>query len=247
MFDAAACGYDAVMRPVEAAYLGKIRRGFFARAGGRILELGVGTANNLIAYPAGSHVVGVDESVAMLAGARGKTSAPLARMDASLLGFADASFDAVTGSLVFCSIVDPLAALAEVRRVLRPGGRLLLLEHVRGAHPAMAGLTDALDGPWYAMNGSCHLNRETEKLVAEAGFQVIETHRRLAGLLQTIEAVPRRTEGHGATENTEGPLQRVVGAQPHWARDGDTATKTESGTQGPAALPATPISQYNSG
>ena len=124
MFDAASCGYDVVMRPVEAAYLGRIRRAFFGRARGRILELGVGTGNNLVAYPAGSQVVGVDESAAMLTGARGKTSAPLARMDASRLGFADASFDAVAGSLVFCSIPDPLAALAEVRRVLRPGGRL---------------------------------------------------------------------------------------------------------------------------
>ena len=53
----------------------------------------------------------------------------------------------------------------------------------------MARLTDALDVPWYAMNGSCHLNRETEKLVAEAGFQVLAAHRRLGGLLQTIEAV----------------------------------------------------------
>jgi ubiquinone/menaquinone biosynthesis C-methylase UbiE len=188
LFDAT-CGYDVVMRPVEAAYLGRIRRSFFVRARGRILELGVGTGNNLVAYPAGSQVVGVDASAPMLSAARRKTSAPLSRMDASLLGFVEASFDAVAGSLVFCSIPDPLAALAEVRRVLRPGGRLFLLEHVRGAHPGMARLTDALDVPWFAVNGSCHLNRETEKLVAEAGFSVVESRRRLAGLLQTIEAV----------------------------------------------------------
>jgi ubiquinone/menaquinone biosynthesis C-methylase UbiE len=188
MFEAA-CGYDAVMRPVEAAYLSRVRRACFGRARGRILELGVGTGANLTAYAHGSQVIGVDESAAMLAGARAKTTTPLFRMDAARLGFADASFDAVAGSLVFCSIPDPLAALAEVRRVLRPGGRLFLLEHVRGAHPMMAGLTDALDVPWYAMNGSCHLNRETERLVAEAGFGVVEARRRLAGLLQTIEAV----------------------------------------------------------
>ncbi len=188
-FDAAACGYDAVMRPVEVAYLGRVRRGFFGHASGRILELGVGTGNNLAAYPPGSRVTGVDHSAAMLASARVKTSTPLSRMDASHLGFADAAFDAVTGSLVFCSIPDPLAALAEVRRVLRPGGRLLLLEHVRGTHPVVARLTDALDVPWFAVNGSCHLNRETEKLVAEAGFRVLGSRRHLAGLLQTIEAV----------------------------------------------------------
>jgi ubiquinone/menaquinone biosynthesis C-methylase UbiE len=189
MFDGPARGYDLVMRPVEAVYLGRIRSAFFGRARGSILELGVGTGANLVAYPAGSRVTGVDESAVMLAGAQGKTSAPLVRMDAALLAFADASFDAVAASLVFCSISHPLAALAEVRRVLRPGGRLYLLEHVRGVHPIMAGLTDALDVPWYAMNGSCHLNRETEKFVAEAGFEVVESRRRLAGLLQTIEAV----------------------------------------------------------
>ena len=189
MFDVAARGYDLVMRPVEALYLGRVRRDFFGRAHGRVLELGVGTGTNLATYPASSHVTGVDESAAMLVGARGKTSAPLARMDALRLGFADASFDAVAGSLVFCSIPDPSTALAEARRVLRPGGRLFLLEHVRGVHPIMASLTDALDLPWYAMNGSCHLNRETEKLVTEAGFEVVESRRRLAGLLQTIEAV----------------------------------------------------------
>jgi ubiquinone/menaquinone biosynthesis C-methylase UbiE len=189
VFDAAARGYDLVMGPVEAVYLGRIRRDFFGRVQGRILELGVGTGNNLAAYPSSSQVTGVDQSPAMLAGARGKTNAPLACMDASRLGFADASFDAVAGSLVFCSIPEPLAALAEVRRVLRPGGQLFLLEHVRGAHPVMTHLTDALDVPWYAMNGSCHLNRETERLVAQAGFELVGSRRRLAGLLQTIEAI----------------------------------------------------------
>lgn len=190
VFDGVACGYDVAMRPVETVYLRRLRRALFQKASGRVLELGVGTGNNLPAYPAGNRVVGVDESPSMLAVARAKTDAPLVRMDASRLAFRDASFDTVSASLVFCSIADPLAALAEARRVLRPDGRLLLLDHVRGAHPLLARLTDALDGPWYAFNGSCHLNRDTVRLVQEAGFRLISGRRHLAGLLQLLEARP---------------------------------------------------------
>lgn len=183
-----ACGYDAVLGPVESAYLGAVRRGLFGRSEGRVLELGVGTGNNLAAYPPGAIVTGIDESPTMLAAAQGKTGAPLAQMDAGRLGFRDGAFDTVTASLVFCSLPDPLAVLAEVRRVLKPGGRLLLLEHVRGGNAVTGGLTDLLDRPWFALNGSCHLNRETASIVNEAGFRVASAPRRLGGFLQLIEA-----------------------------------------------------------
>ena len=187
-FDPVSNGYDLVMGPVEAAYLRRLRRRLFALASGRVLELGVGTANNLVAYPQDARVVGVDESAAMLDRARRKTAAPLARADAMRLPFAGASFDTVSAALVFCSIPDPLTALAEVRRVLRPLGRLLLMEHVRGPGHVSGVLTDWLDRPWYAVNGSCHLNRNTARMVADAGFQVVSAPRRLGGFLQLIEA-----------------------------------------------------------
>ena len=188
-FDAVPCGYDLAMRPVEAVSLRRLRARTFGRLQGRILELGVGTGANLGAYPPSAWVVGIDESPSMLEVAQRKPSARLARMDAGGLGFADGTFDAVAASLVLCSVPNPAAVLAEVTRVLRPGGRLVLLEHVRGAHPLMARLTDLLDRPWYALNGSCHLNRETAEIVQEAGFRLLHEKRRLLGLLQTIEAV----------------------------------------------------------
>lgn len=187
-FDPMSNGYDLVMGPVEAAYLRQVRRHLFGRATGRVLELGVGTANNLTAYPSNAQVIGVDASPAMLAHARHKTSAPLALADALRLPFAAASFDTVTAALVFCSLADPPAVLAEVRRVLRSGGRLLLMEHVRGPGRVAGALTDWLDGPWYAANGSCHLNRDTAKTVADAGFRLVSAPRRLGGFLQLIEA-----------------------------------------------------------
>ncbi len=187
-FDAVACGYDLFMRPLEALFLRRLRARTFGNLQGQALEIGVGTGANLRAYSPQVTVVGIDESQTMLAAAQGKSSAPLGRMDAGRLAFRDGAFDAVTASLVFCSIPDPLAVLAEVRRVLRPGGRLLLLEHVRGAHPLVARLTDLLDRPWYAMNGSCHLNRETAQIVETAGFRLLQSQKRFFGLVQTIEA-----------------------------------------------------------
>lgn len=187
--DATACGYDLVMGPVENVSLRRLRARTFGHLRGRILELGVGSGANLGAYAPSAWVVGIDQNPAMLEAAHRKHSASLARMDAGGLGFADGTFDAVATSLVLCSVRSAAAVLAEVRRVLRPGGRLVLLEHVRGAHPIMAGLTDLLDRPWYALNGSCHLNRETAEAVQQAGFRLLHQKRRLLGLLQTMEAV----------------------------------------------------------
>lgn len=186
--DTLANGYDLVMGPLETAYLKRVRGQIFGQAAGRVLELGVGTANNLTAYPPDVPVVGVDESPAMLNRARRKTIAPLSRADAMRLPFASASFDTVSAALVFCSIADPLAALAEVRRVLRDSGRLLLMDHVRGPGRLSGAVTDLLDHPWYVANGSCHLNRDTAALVAAAGFHLLSAPRRLGGFLQLIDA-----------------------------------------------------------
>ena len=110
------------------------------------------------------------------------------RTCASLVPFPAATFDTIVGTLVFCSIHDPLAALAELRRVLRPGGRLLLLEHVRGQTPVTRRLTDWLHPLWFAMQGECHLNRETAAAVAAAGFRVERAESHGRGMLQLIHA-----------------------------------------------------------
>jgi ubiquinone/menaquinone biosynthesis C-methylase UbiE len=201
-YDALASGYDLFMWPLERVLFARLRQralralrlcrnsGAFPRL---LLEVGVGTGANLPLYPASSRVVAVDVSAEMLAVARRRRTravVQLSQTDVHHLAFPDATFDGVVGSFLLCNVTDPPAVLQEVRRVLRPGGRLFLLEHVRGAHPWVARLTDLLDLPWNAWNRNCHLNRETEATVASAGFTVARSERYALGVVQLIEAVP---------------------------------------------------------
>ena len=102
--------------------------------------------------------------------------------------FASNQFDVVVGTLVFCSIPQPEVALAEIRRVLRPNGRLLLLEHTRGHGPISRRFTDWLQPLWFAMQGECHLNRETAVTVQNAGFTIEHSSVHGYGLLQMMRA-----------------------------------------------------------
>ncbi len=180
---------------LERFSLTRLRRPLLAEARGAVLEIGAGTGANLPLYDPGLRVMAVELRPERLAAAARKAHAArrahvtVAAADAHDLPFPAASFDTVVGTLVFCSIADPPAALAEIRRVLRPGGQLLLLEHVRGQTPLTRRLTDWLHPAWFALQGECHLNRETGATVAEAGFRVEakETHAR--GLLQLIWAI----------------------------------------------------------
>lgn len=189
---AGAARYDRGMWCLERLSLLPLRAELLAGVAGEVLEIGTGTGANLPFYPTGVQLSAVDRQVERLATAAGKTAhrprPAFACADAQRLPYADAAFDAVVGSLVFCSIADPADALAEVRRVLRPGGRLHLLEHVRGQTPVTRRLTDWLHPLWFALQGECHLNRETATAVAAAGFQVDEVSVHSKGLLQLIRA-----------------------------------------------------------
>jgi phosphatidylethanolamine/phosphatidyl-N-methylethanolamine N-methyltransferase len=192
-FDALASGYDLFMWPLERALFARLRQRAFVNVEGQVLEVGVGTGANLAFYPDGSHVVAVDASAEMLALARRRRThavVQFSQTDVHRLAFPDATFDEVIGSFLLCNVADPLAVLQEVRRVLRPGGRLFFLEHVRGAQPWVARLTDLFDLPWHAWSRSCHLNRETEATVASAGFTITRSERYALGVVQLIEAVP---------------------------------------------------------
>ena len=162
---------------------------------GRVLEIGFGYGDNIPYYRAASSLWAIEpdpDGFAEAARLARKVSFPvtLARAVAEALPFADASFDTVVGTLVFCSVSDPIAALSEVRRVLRPNGTLHLFEHVRAPQPWLAWVQDRLSGPWEQWSGGCHVNRDTVGLLQAAGFGLQRFRLRFAGLVVEIQASP---------------------------------------------------------
>jgi len=183
--------YDGCMAVFDALGLARLRRSLVDEAQGRILEVGCGTGRNLPLYPPKSNVVALDHDGAVLRRARQRapgTACVVARAEA--LPFADASFDTVVSGLVFCSVADPARALAEIRRVLRPDGRLCMLEHVRHASPRWAALQDWITPLWVRLSGGCHPNRDTESAVVRAGFDIDQQSRASRSVLRRFSARP---------------------------------------------------------
>jgi ubiquinone/menaquinone biosynthesis C-methylase UbiE len=182
------------MVPLERLWLRQMRSCLLPLARGRVLEVGIGTGANLRFYSQTVCLTGIDESSDMLAVAARRAGAldaqvHLCRMDVEHLAFASDWFDTVVASLVLCSVVDQIRALRELSRVLRkPGGELLLLEHMRPEFKPWAWLVDLLNIPWYSFNGRCHLNRRTEKAIVESGFRVKMAERKAGGLFRLIVA-----------------------------------------------------------
>lgn len=184
--------YELSCALLDRAGLLRWRRWVSGGAAGRTLDLGTGTGRNLPEYPAAVRPVGVDPHADALAWARRRApGVPLVVARAEALPFRDGCFDTVVSGLVLCSVDDPDAALSEVRRVLRPGGTLRLLEHVR--HRGLRGrIQDLIQPAWTAISGGCHPNRDTEAAVARAGFEVADGSRRESGTLRRFAA---RTPG----------------------------------------------------
>lgn len=193
-FDRLAAPYDRGMAPLEKLWLRQLRTRLLSHAKGKVLEIGVGTGANLPFYPPSVCLTAVDESSDMLAVAARRVSAlkrcvHLSQVDVEHLTFPSSYFDTVIASLVLCSVVDQQHALSELWRVLhKPGGQLLLLEHMRPNFGPLAWLADLANAPWYAFNGRCHLNRKTQKTLVEIGFQVERVESRLGGFLRLIVA-----------------------------------------------------------
>jgi ubiquinone/menaquinone biosynthesis C-methylase UbiE len=192
IYDEQAAEYDASdTRPwVEA-----LRADLFRRARRNVLELGVGTGATFAHYPANlASLTGLDISEGMLAVARRKAArlpfpVTLQAADFQTLPFFNASFDTVTSSLALCGIPDPGGLFAEIRRVLRAGGQLLALEHIRPPNPVLGVMTDVAD-PLYDRFVGCHLNRRTPDLLCRAGYMVTVLDRRFLDAVVTLVALP---------------------------------------------------------
>ena len=178
--------YDRMLAGTERAGLSEMRRELLSRATGRVLELGAGTGLNLSHYTAAvSDLVLAEPDPHMAARLRERLedegtaagSASLIEAPAEDLPFDDGSFDTVVATLVFCTVEDPLRAMAEARRVLVEAGSLLFLEHVRGETRQLSWWQDRLERPWGWIAGGCHPNRPTSHTLADAGFWVEQLDR----------------------------------------------------------------------
>ncbi len=167
--------------------------------GARVLEIGAGTGSGFGFYPAGSSIVAVEPSVAMavrarrraarvVRAARGPAAIEVVEAWAEELPFADGSFEWAVATLTWCSVADPLAAFAEVRRVLRPSGRLLLLEHVHVRWQPARRLLSLAAPRWRRVAQGCRLDQDTVRLLRAAGFVVERRRDHLLGWVVELEA-----------------------------------------------------------
>jgi ubiquinone/menaquinone biosynthesis C-methylase UbiE len=176
--------YDRFLAASERNGLGDLRTELLAGLHGRVLEIGAGTGVNLQHYPrTGIDALVLTEPEAPMARrledrvAGSGRDAQVIRASADDLPFGDGSFDAVVCTLVLCTVPSVERTLAELRRVLVPGGRLLFLEHVRHDDPARARRQDRWTPMQRRIACGCHLNRDTPALIARAGFTVDEVRR----------------------------------------------------------------------
>lgn len=185
--------YDVMEGFAEAFGYAKWRRLLWSKAEGvDILEVGVGTGKNFSYYPSGAEVTAVDFSEGMLERAkaksdRNKVKVRLRQMDVQNLELEGDSFDTVVASFVFCSVPDPVRGLEEIRRVCRPGGRVILLEHVLSANRVLSWLMNVANPLVVQMMGA-NINRKTVDNVVRSGLTVEKVTNLRLGIFKLIEA-----------------------------------------------------------
>ena len=173
-----AAGYDRMTSPAEREFLGPRRERLLGGLTGEVLDVGAGTGANLPYLRRASRVAAAEPDPAMRRRLVAKTAAAEVPVDvddspAEALPYADASFDAVVFTVVLCTVTDPDRALAEARRVRRSGGRLIVLEHVRG-DGRLARWQDRITPLWTRLAAGCHPGRDTRTAVERAGFSFVE-------------------------------------------------------------------------
>lgn len=170
--------YDKASQSEEKKFMGEVRAGILADVTGRVLEIGAGTGLNFRHYPQSAEVTATEPDPYMFQraeqrAAEAEASISLQQAGAEDLPFPDAHFDFVISTLVLCSVSDPQQALAEIKRVLKPGGELRVYEHVRFKNPIGALSQDAIRPLWRWVGAGCNPNRDTERHLREAGFELL--------------------------------------------------------------------------
>jgi ubiquinone/menaquinone biosynthesis C-methylase UbiE len=191
--------YDLLTAWGEAHLLGAYRRHIVGEATGRVLEIGAGTGASFPYYDTARRIVATEPDPFMLARAQRRARSldrpiALVQCPAETLPFADASFDTVVSTLVLCTVEDQDRSLAEIRRVLKPGGSLRFIEHVR-FDDARGRVQDAVLPVWRCVAAGCHPNRRTAEMIQRAGFQIVEMQQRVTPLMPLIVGAARHDAG----------------------------------------------------
>ena len=184
--------YDKQIAFFERLLVADGREWVCRQARGRVLEIAAGTARNLAYYPDDVALTGVELSAQMLAIAQRRASelgreTDLRQGDVQALQFPDESFDTIVCTLGLCTIPDPRRAIAEARRVLRPGGRVLLLEHVRSPLLPVR-LVERLLEPLAVRFAADHLTREPVDYLVAEGFEIERLERSKLGIVERVRA-----------------------------------------------------------
>lgn len=200
--------YDEKVRLPERLLFAGGREWVCSRAKGDVLEVSIGTGRNLPLYGSDVRLTGIDVSAAMLDFARRRATelgiaADLRVGDAQALELPESSFGTVVCTLALCSIPDPRAAVREMKRVLRPGGRVLLLEHVRSPRFVVRTIQRAFEPIALWLEGD-HLVREPLELLRAEAFEIEEVERSKLGIVERVAArkpgPPRKAERRGGEE-----------------------------------------------
>jgi len=187
IYDKFARRYDSFFAPLERLGLERSRQEALSLlpVDARILELGCGTGANFQFYPTSRSAISTEFSIEMIKTARSKaTTNILVNADAQFLPFGKSEFDAAFATLVFCSIPDPALAFNEIKRVVKPGGKVILLEHVR-PNGVLGYIFDALNVCTRSLFED-HFNRRTAQIAASCGIEGIEVKSKLFGIVNLI-------------------------------------------------------------
>jgi ubiquinone/menaquinone biosynthesis C-methylase UbiE len=192
-YDRIAPYFEGIEAMMEGLIFKSWRKRLWAQVEGHhILEVGVGTGKNFDYYPKNARITAIDFSEQMLKQAEQKrarknSNVELELMDVQSLCFADNSFDTVICSFVFCSVPSPAKGLKELYRVCKPGGQVLLLEHVLSSNPVLAGIMNLLNPLVVGLFGA-NINRNTVKNVKACAFTSVHVDQRSSDIIKLIEA-----------------------------------------------------------
>lgn len=196
LWDAGAASYDRAIGFVDRRWLDASRRWVGARASGETLEVAIGTGLNVPHYRSDVRLTAAEFSTAMLDRARVRArnlgrEVRFVEADAAALPFADESFDTVVATFLLCCVIDEAAVLAEFARVLRPGGVLLLADHVVSTNPLVRGIQAVADAMTVRSHGE-HWRRRPRVLLEASGFDVAESQRLTLGAIERVKAIKTR-------------------------------------------------------